>query len=191
MPPPLPSRHTVDAFHTRSPPSPQAAEAAAAVTGYHLPLAHAMHARRRRHKPLRLMLSAASVLHCHRRAAHKATGVNRRRRPRAVTASRRGRCRLRAPPPPLSRHNVVPPKHARHRLRKIMASITTTVIAITEMVLSHIVAVPIEPIVGQPTLPAVCTLVEHLAVFVSHFSLFIRGFQTTLGFKLETTLISS
>ena len=43
---------------------------------------------------------------------------------------------------------------------KIMASITTTVTVITEMVRGRMVAVPIEPIVCHPTLPAVRMLVE-------------------------------
>ena len=51
-----------------------------------------------------------------------------------------------------------------------MASITTTVTAITKMVRGHVVAVPINPIVVQPTLCTVHTLVEQLTAFASHFN---------------------
>ena len=51
-----------------------------------------------------------------------------------------------------------------------MASITTTVTAITEMVRGRIVSIPIKPIVGQPTLPDVRTLNEQLVSFASHFN---------------------
>ena len=51
-----------------------------------------------------------------------------------------------------------------------MVSITTTVTTITKMVRSHMVAVPIELIVGQPTLPAVRTVVKQIAAFVEHFN---------------------
>ena len=51
-----------------------------------------------------------------------------------------------------------------------MASITTTVNAINEMVRSRMVAVLIELIFGKTTLPAVHTLVEQLANFASHLN---------------------
>ena len=51
-----------------------------------------------------------------------------------------------------------------------MASITTTVTAITEMVHGRMVAVPIESIVSQQTLPAVRTLIEKLSAFASQFN---------------------
>ena len=51
-----------------------------------------------------------------------------------------------------------------------MASIKNTVTAINKMVRSRMVAVPIEPIVGQQTLPAVRTLIEQLAAFARHFN---------------------
>ena len=51
-----------------------------------------------------------------------------------------------------------------------MASIMTTMTAITEMVRGCMVAVLIDPIVGQPTLSAVRTLIEQLAAFASHFN---------------------
>ena len=51
-----------------------------------------------------------------------------------------------------------------------MSSLTTTVTAITDIVRGRITAVPLDPIVGQPTLPAVRKLVEQLATFTSHFS---------------------
>ena len=51
-----------------------------------------------------------------------------------------------------------------------MASITTTVTAITKMVRSRMVAFPIERIFGQPNLPTVRTLIEQLANFLSHFN---------------------
>ena len=50
-----------------------------------------------------------------------------------------------------------------------MASITTTLTAITKMVRGRMAAVPLDAIVGQPTLPAVQTLVEQLSAFASHF----------------------
>ena len=56
-----------------------------------------------------------------------------------------------------------------------MASITTTVTAITDKVRARVVAVLIEPIVGQPTLTAFRTLVEQLSAFVSHFNTMTRG----------------
>ena len=51
-----------------------------------------------------------------------------------------------------------------------MASITTTVTAITKMVRGCMVAIPIEPIVGKPTIPAVPTLVDQIAAFASQFN---------------------
>ena len=51
-----------------------------------------------------------------------------------------------------------------------MASLTTTVTAITDIVRGRITAVPLDPIIGQPTLPAVRKIVEQLATFTSHFS---------------------
>ena len=50
-----------------------------------------------------------------------------------------------------------------------MASLTTTVTAITDMVRGRIAAVPLDAIVGQPTLPAFRKLVEQLCAFASHF----------------------
>ena len=50
-----------------------------------------------------------------------------------------------------------------------MASITTTVTAITEMVRGRMTAVPLNAIVGQPILPAVQKLVEQLSAYSSHF----------------------
>ena len=50
-----------------------------------------------------------------------------------------------------------------------MASITTTVTAITEMVRGRMTAVPLDAIVGQPTLPAVRKLVEKRSAFALHF----------------------
>ena len=50
-----------------------------------------------------------------------------------------------------------------------MASITTTVTAITEMVRSRMAAVPIDAIVRQLTFPAVQKLVEQLSAFSLHF----------------------
>ena len=50
-----------------------------------------------------------------------------------------------------------------------MASHTSTVTAITEMVLSRMAAVPLDTIVGQPTLPTVRKLVEQLSAFAAHF----------------------
>ena len=50
-----------------------------------------------------------------------------------------------------------------------MASITTTVTAITEMVRGRMASVPLDAIVRQPTLPAVQKLVEQLSAFASHF----------------------
>ena len=41
--------------------------------------------------------------------------------------------------------------------------------AIIEMVRRHMVAVPVDPIVSQPTLPTVRTLVEQLTAFAFHF----------------------
>ena len=50
-----------------------------------------------------------------------------------------------------------------------MASITTTVTAITKMVRRHMTAVPLNAIVGQPTLPAVQKLIKQLSACASHF----------------------
>ena len=50
-----------------------------------------------------------------------------------------------------------------------MASHTSTVTAITEMVRSRMADVPLDTIVGQPTLPAVRKLVEQLSAFAAHF----------------------
>ena len=50
-----------------------------------------------------------------------------------------------------------------------MASITTTITAITKMVRGRMAAVLLNAIVGQPTLPAVQKLVEQLSAFSSHF----------------------
>ena len=50
-----------------------------------------------------------------------------------------------------------------------MASLTTTVTAITDMVRGRMTAVPLNAIVGQPTLPAVRKLVEQLSTYSSHF----------------------
>ena len=50
-----------------------------------------------------------------------------------------------------------------------MASITTTVTAITKTARGRMAAVPLNAIVGQPTLPAVRKLVEQLSAFALHF----------------------
>ena len=50
-----------------------------------------------------------------------------------------------------------------------MASHTSTVITITEMVRSRMAAVPLDTTVGQPTLSAVRKLVEQLSAFAAHF----------------------
>ena len=51
-----------------------------------------------------------------------------------------------------------------------MAEITATVTAITKMVRGRMEAVPLDAIVGQPTLNSVRHLVNQLAAFASHFS---------------------
>ena len=51
-----------------------------------------------------------------------------------------------------------------------MAEITAIVTAITKMVRGRMEAVPLDTIVGQPTLNSVRHLVNHLAAFASHFS---------------------
>ena len=56
-----------------------------------------------------------------------------------------------------------------------MASITTTVPAITKMVCGQMEAIPIKPIVSQPTLPAIRTLIDYLTTFVIHFTTIIWG----------------
>ena len=56
-----------------------------------------------------------------------------------------------------------------------MASITTTVTAITEMVRGRIAAVLLDAIVGQPTLPAMQKLVEQVFAFASHFHTTVWG----------------
>ena len=50
-----------------------------------------------------------------------------------------------------------------------MSSHTSTDTAITEIVRSRMAAVPLNTIVGQPTLPAVRKLVEQLSAFAAHF----------------------
>ena len=50
-----------------------------------------------------------------------------------------------------------------------MASITTTVTAITEMVRGRMTAVPLDAIVGQLTLPAVRKPVEQFSAYSSQF----------------------
>ena len=51
-----------------------------------------------------------------------------------------------------------------------MAEIMTIVTAITEMVRGRMEAIPLDTIVGKPTLQSVRHLVEQLATFASHFA---------------------
>ena len=49
-----------------------------------------------------------------------------------------------------------------------MAVITTTMTAITKMVRGRMEAVPLNEIVGQPTLNSVQQLIDQIATFASH-----------------------
>ena len=50
-----------------------------------------------------------------------------------------------------------------------MTATTETVTAITEMVISRMEEIPLDAIVGQPTLNSVQNLVEQLSTFAIHF----------------------
>ena len=51
-----------------------------------------------------------------------------------------------------------------------MAAITTTAAAITEMLRGRIKDIPLDAIVGQPTLQSMGQLIEKLETFASHFA---------------------
>ena len=70
-----------------------------------------------------------------------------------------------------------------------MASITTTVTAITKMICGRMAAVLLDAIVRKPTLPSVQKLVEQLSAFSSHFHITAWGGRhdhLTLGLNTQT-----